>query len=334
MNAIADTRHPVAAPHATHTLKLLIRREYWENKGGFVWAPLIAGGIVSLFVLIAAIAGTIIGQRHGGVHFDEDVPEKAAQIAGAVGDGALLGGIGLSMAILAFVIFFYSLGSLYDDRRDRSILFWKSMPVSDTQMVLSKAVWALLLAPLIALAIGIATGLVLWLITVLTTTINGMPGSIGIFTNSHPFSVIGSILAALPVQMLWSLPAVGWLMLCSAWSRRVPFLWATMLPVLGCAMVSFVGGILSATSDLVVPHDKLWYTVVYRGLVSVVPGSWAPTVNVEGLTHAQGASDIVTALSPAVSWQVLGHADVWIGALIGAAMIFGAIRLRRWREEG
>ena len=329
MNAIADTRHSVAAPHATHKLKLLLRREYWEHKGGFLWAPLLAGGIASLFATIAAVAGTIIGQKHG-VHFGQDAPAEAARVAGAVGDGALMAGIGLSMAVLAFVVFFYSLGSLYDDRRDRSILFWKSMPVSDAQMVLSKAAWALVLAPLIALAIGIVTGLFFWLIAVLTTSINGLPGSMGILTNSHPFRVVGNILAALPVQMLWSLPAVGWLMLCSAWSRRVPFLWATMLPILTCAMISFTG----IFPGVEIPHDKLWYTVVFRGLLSVVPGSWIPTVEFDGLSHAQDASDVVHAMSPAVSWQVLGHADVWVGAVIGAAMIYAAIRLRRWREEG
>ncbi|GAE49902.1 membrane protein [Xanthomonas arboricola pv. pruni str. MAFF 311562] len=63
--------------------------------------------------------------------------------------------------VLAFVVFFYSLGSLYDDRRDRSVLFWKSLPVSDVQTVLSKAAWALLLAPLIAIVIGVLVGLAL-----------------------------------------------------------------------------------------------------------------------------------------------------------------------------
>jgi ABC-2 type transport system permease protein len=330
MNAIADTRHSVAAPHATHKLKLLLRREYWEHKGGFLWAPLLAGGVASLFATIAAVAGTVIGQKHG-VHFDQDVPAEAARVAGAVGDGALMAGIGLSMAVLAFVVFFYSLGSLYDDRRDRSILFWKSMPVSDAQMVLSKAAWALVLAPLIALAIGIATGLVFWVIAVLTTSINGLPGSMGILTNSHPFRVIGNILLALPVQMLWSLPAVGWLMLCSAWSRRVPFLWATMLPILTCAMISFMG----IFPGVEIPHDKLWYTVVYRGLMSVVPGSWVPTIADQvDVSHVQDAGDLPQVFDATMSWQVLGHADVWIGALIGAAMIYGAIRLRRWREEG
>ncbi|GAB3384165.1 ABC transporter permease [Lysobacter fragariae] len=333
MNAIAENHvhAPVAPPHATHKFKLLLRREFWEHKGGFFWAPVITGGIATLFALLAAIAGTIIGQKHG-VHFSEGGAEEAAKISGAVGDGALLGGIGLAMVVLAFVVFFYSLGSLYDDRRDRSILFWKSMPVSDTQMVLSKAAWALLLAPLVAVGVGILTGLALWVITTLTTTVNGLPGASGILVNSHPFQIVGKILLTLPIQILWSLPAVGWLMLCSAWSRRVPFLWAVMVPVLGCATISFVGGIMSI-SGVHLPLDKIWYTVVYRGLLSVVPGSWLPTI-ADDLKHIGEPQNIPEALNLGASWSVLGHADIWIGVIVGIAMIYGAIRLRRWREEG
>ena len=194
-----------------------------------------------------------------------------------------MGGIGLAMVVLAFVVFFYSLGSLYDDRRDRSILFWKSMPVSDTADGAVEGGLGAGAAPLVALGIGLAIGLVVWVIAVLTTTVNGLPGASGILVHSHPFRIIGNVLLALPVQMLWSLPAVGWLMLCSAWSRRVPFLWAVMVPILACAMISF----MDIFPGVEIPHDKLWYTVVYRGLLSVVPGSWIPTIADE-LARVQG----------------------------------------------
>ena len=126
----------------------------------------------------------------------------------------LLAGVLLACVVLAFVVFFYALGSLYDDRRDRSILFWKSLPVSDTQMVLSKAAWALLLAPLVAVGVGIVIGLVLWIISALTLSVNGVSAGTAVFTHSHPLRIIGGVLASLPVYILWALPTVGWLMLC------------------------------------------------------------------------------------------------------------------------
>ena len=329
MNAVAETqRAPVAAPHATHKLKLLLKREFWEHKGGFFWAPVVTGAIASVFASLAMIAGTVLRYQHG-VHVNDNDVGDLGRITGAIGDGALLVGVGLAMAVLAFVVFFYALGSLYDDRRDRSILFWKSMPISDTQVVLSKAGWALLLAPLLAVGIGIAIGLAFWVIVALASTVNGMPSaSGGILVHSHPFRIVSNILLALPVQILWSLPAVGWLMLCSAWSRRVPFLWAVMAPVMGCAMISF----LDVFPGVEIPHGNLWYTVVYRGLLSVVPGAWIPTI-VDRIPDMHGPEGLPQVLNLGVSWEVFTHVDVWIGAVAGIAMIVAAIRLRRWRDD-
>lgn len=327
MNAVIDTDASSpsrVAPHPTHKFKLLLRREFWEHKGGFLWAPIVVGGIASTFLLIAALTGGLIVKRHAGdVHFDGSVSD-----IGGFGDGLLMGGIGIASVVLAFVLFFYLLGSLYDDRRDRSILFWKSMPVSDQQMVLSKVAWAVLFAPLLTMAIGLVSGLVFWFIAALGTIVSGVGGTSAIFTQSHPFRFFAGTLADLPVQMLWSLPAVGWLMLCSAWSRRVPFLWATAAPILACAMISFTG-ILPGVN---IAYNKLWYVLAYRSLLSIVPYSWLPTIP----DHA-GDIDSPAGLSNLIhlgdSWQVFAHADIWVGALAGIAMIYAAIRLRRWRDD-
>jgi ABC-2 type transport system permease protein len=329
MNAIAETRHPVAAPHATHKLKLLIRREYWENKGGFVWAPAIVGIIATIFVLIGEVIVTVLRYTHAGKMTDDIDSAQASQVLGGIADATLLGGIGLAMAVVSFVVFFYTLGSLYDDRRDRSILFWKSMPISDTEMVLSKLAWSVLLAPLAAMAVGLITGLVFWLLVGLAAVVNGVPGTSGLLVHSHPFRIVGGILLALPAQMLWSLPTVGWLMLCSAWSRRLPFL-VSVSPILAGALLSF----LDLFPGIDTPHKAIWYTI-YRGLVSAVPGSWIPTIDMT-VGDLDGPHKIPGLIVQAISehWQIYTHADIWIGAVIGVAMIFGAIRLRRWREEG
>ncbi|MGH8061847.1 MAG: ABC transporter permease [Pseudoxanthomonas sp.] len=321
MNAIATKNHH------TNTFKWLLKREFWENRGGFLWAPLITGIIAAFFAATAALIATLIGRKHN-VNVGTDAAE-IVRTAGQVGDGALLVGIGLTMAVLAFVVFFYSLGSLYDDRRDRSILFWKSLPVSDTQMVLSKLAWALLLAPLLALATGLLTGLAFWLIAALASMFNGIPGASGLLTHSHPLSIIGNVLLAFPVQVLWSLPAVGWLLLCSAWAKRFPFLWSVLIPFLFCAMAGLVTLVFKISADIELPYVKLLYVVLYRGLVSVVPATWLPTMEADfGPVH--DPSDLATYMGS--SWQVLGHADIWIGVAAGIAMIYLAIHMRRWRE--
>lgn len=327
MNAIAT---PVTGNRWFRTFHWLLRREYWENRGGFLWAPAITGGICVLVALLLAVLGVV--QTRGADPALRQVDDTASYMnsVGAAGDALLLAGCTVTAMVLAFVVFFYALGSLYDDRRDRSALFWKSMPVSDAQTVLSKAAWALLLAPLLALAIGLLVGLVLWLVAMVAMAAGGMPHPLAIITHAHPFAVAGRLLASLPLQLLWSLPTVGWLMFCSAFVRSKPFLWAVLVPILACTIVSVLG----LVTGLGVPHGLLWYVAVFRGLMSVIPGSWALQGLGIRLDEARDPGEMVLAvLDQANGLEVYGGIDIWIGAAVGAALLAAAVQLRRWRDE-
>lgn len=331
MTAVTESAAtPASRPvGSVQTLTWLLRREYWENRGGFFWAQVITGLIATLFALLSAIAGVALlrNLRDGSDRFEQDAfDERFAQMSGAIGDMSLATGIVLAWLVLTFVLFFYLLGSLYDDRRDRSLLFWRSLPISDVQMVLSKLAWALLLAPLLALAIGIATGLLHWLVAVMSLQLSGLPGS-GVITASHSLQLIGQCLLMLPVQALWSLPTVGWLMLCSAGARRVPFLWATLAPLIAGMMISFS----DTFPGVDIPHDKVWYPI-YRALLSIAPGSWLPTLDWDGI-QLWRQDDALVLFRPDLLLDLLARADIWIGAVIGIAMIAAATRLRRWRDD-
>ena len=332
MNALSTAAS--TPPHGTAKFKWLLKREYWENRGGFFWAPLITGAIIVGLNLILAVIGSIAARRSmgsSGFVFEDADPHKIGQALGAMGDGMLLGGVIVACVVLAFVVFFYALGSLYDDRRDRSVLFWKSLPVSDSQMVLSKAAWALVLAPLWAIGVGLLIGVSLWVISALTITVNGVPAAHAVFTQSHPMRIIGGVLASLPVYMVWALPTVGWLMFCSAWARSKPFLWAVLVPVLACVVISMT----TILPGVDIAHDKVWYTLAYRGLLSVVPGAWYPVVG--GVVGESGAintpDDLAGAIDLTRSWHAFASFDIWIGAIVGVALIAAAVRLRRWRDE-
>ncbi|WP_434211980.1 ABC transporter permease [[Pseudomonas] boreopolis] len=318
------------------TFAWLLRREFWENRGGFLWAQVITGGIAVFFAALGAVI-SVISARHNMVIEDgkvriDDVQEYTRTL-GSIGDGLLMGGIGIASIVLAFVVFFYALGSLYDDRRDRSILFWKSLPISDTQAVLAKAAWALLLAPLIAIVIGLLVGIALWLIAMLGAAAAGMPNPWAMATHSHPFRVLGLVAMTVPMGLLWSLPTVGWLMFCSAWAGSKPFLWAVLVPLLACVMIS----ILAAMPGVHLPLGWIWYIVAYRGLLSVWPGSWSP----RGLQGSSIDSDALHGPADLLSWafqhgnpaKVYGNPDIWIGAVVGIAFIAAAIYLRRRNGE-
>ena len=134
------------------TMKWLLKREFWEHKGAFFWAPIVAAGVMFIFLLVTLGLGTTLS------HFDFSYSENgdakqsvssavhtfgplADKFAQGIGDSYMLFGAPL-FAILGFVVFFYCLNSLYDERRDRSILFWKSLPISDRDTVLSKLISA------------------------------------------------------------------------------------------------------------------------------------------------------------------------------------------------
>ncbi|QDA58402.1 hypothetical protein FHQ07_01385 [Thermomonas aquatica] len=350
-----DEERPRAArpaPHATHKFKLLLKREFWEHKGGFFWAPIWAGGISLVLTLMALVVGEVAARRavaSGKMSFDGDININGLDLSALTSkmDAAdlqkLAGGIDIStvmssawpLIVLAFVVFFYCLGSLYDERKDRSVLFWKSLPVSDRDTVLSKAASALLVAPLIAVGVAIACmfGFLL-LVSAFVLLHNGNPLTL-VWGPGNPLQLAGSMLATIPVYALWALPTVGWLLLCSAWSKSKPFLWAIMLPVFAGIFISW----FDIMNVFNLESGWFWKNIVARGLLSAVPGTWFDVAHIDNahITSSEAARQIESVhqlLSLQTTYSVLLTPQLWIGAAVGAAMIYAAMRLRRWRDEG
>ena len=339
-----DTPRPAAvAPHATHKFKLLLRREFWAHKGGFFWAPLVAGAISIVLSAMAIIVGEVMARRaiaDGKINIDNDItingldlghltskmsPDDLQNLAQGI-DLSLLLSSSWPFMVLGFVVFFYCLGALYDERKDRSVLFWKSLPVSDRDTVLSKAASALFVAPLLAVGAALATMVAFLVMISLVVLLHGGNPFTLVWGPGSPLTVAANLVAMIPVYALWALPTVGWLMLCSAWARSKPFLWAVMIPVFA--------GIFVAWFDVmnVFNLDTAWFWqhVVVRALASVFPGMW---FTASDLSHINSPGDFNLMTGLRGTYSVMATPQLWVGALAGAAMIFGAIRLRRWRDD-
>ena len=347
MNAVAETRHAVAAPHPTHKLKLLLKREFWEHKGGFLWAPLVAGGISLLLTILGIIFGELAARR--AIAEGHKLMVDGEVVINGLDFGALTGrlgpdemaklgnGIDLSLffasswpfIVLGFVVFFYCLGALYDDRKDRSVLFWKSLPISDRDTVVSKGISALLVAPLFAVGAALITMVGFMLLLSAVVLLHGGNPITLLWGPGSPLSVVAAYIVAIPVYALWALPTVGWLFLCSAWARSKPFLWAIMIPVFSGVFVSWFD--LTKLFDL----NSSWY---WANIVGRVLGGTFPGMDLlyrEDLTkHAHELDTSLHQMSAMSTLQSLSMPDIWIGAVAGLVMIYGAIRLRRWRDEG
>lgn len=336
--------HPISK---ASTFKWLLKREYWENRGGFLYAPLIAGAISLVMSLIGILFGLMAMHRaakSGGLVLDnENVSVNGLDLAlltrklDAENLHDLANGLDLTLLlsslwpfiVLAFVVFFYCLGALYDDRRDRSILFWKSLPLSDAQTVLSKAISALVVAPVVAVAASIVTMFGFLLIITVVVLAHGGDAMTLVWGPASPMYIVAGHLSWIPVYLLWALPTVGWLLLCSAWAKTKPFLWAVMLPLFA--------GIIVSTTHLMSAFDMtsgwFWKHIVGRLLLGTLPGSDVFYRYDQIATVTGDRDNLVAALSPANQIQALTLPGLWIGAAVGVVFIIIAIRLRRRAGE-
>jgi len=226
-------------------------------------------------------------------------------------------------------VFFFCLGCLFDERKDRSVLFWKSLPLSDTQTVLSKAMMALVGAPLITFGFAMATSLLALLIICIGAAVSGLNLFGAVLASSATYTSPFLVLAMLPVYVVWALPTVGWLMMVSAWARTKVFLWAVVVPIMAGVLLSWFEAMFEFGIDV----KWFWHNIVARGLLSVVPGSWFAFSDDASIQVHEGShmvfSDVATQ-----SFHALAAPGAWIGAVVGIAMIYVATRLRRWKDEG
>ena len=350
MNAIVnEARVPArVAPHPTHKLKWLLKREFWEHKGGFFWAPLITGAIFLFFTILGGGTGQFMLSRNGAKVMDYDgqqiplsqvdwdkliaaaSPKDLEQYAQVVNGFTLMSGM-WPLMVFGFVVFFYLLGSLYDERRDRSVLFWKSMPVSDGLTVISKVLTALVVAPVIATLIAVAVMRATGLILSVFIAINGGNPLTIYWSQLEPLKLLGATFGWLPVYVFWAMPTVGWLMLCSAWAKSKPFLWAVLVPVLAGVLVVWFGLFNSDNGG----GAWFWKNIVARALTSAWPGSHLlGYVDTPYLQRLDDSPDAMYGIDGVIGGlHLFTTPQLWIGVLAGAVMIYGAIRLRRWRDE-
>jgi len=224
-NAMPDSfgSEPIApaALAPTRPFYWSVRRELWEYRSIYL-APLAIAGVILLSFIIVLIhlpetmrAAMALDPMH-----QRDTIAHPFEVAG-----------GLIMGAAFLVSIFYALDCLYGERRDRSILFWKSLPVSDLTAVLAKATVPLLILPVFAFAITLAATSIMFLLGSMVLATNGL--SVATFwTLLQPFPVLGMLLYHLvTIHMLWYAPLYAWLLLVSAWSRRAPFLWAVLPPL-------------------------------------------------------------------------------------------------------
>jgi len=326
------------------TMGWLVRREYWEHKGMLLWVPLAIACAMLAFALAMAAMG-----HNAEIHMD--MPEGKASgvtiVMGARQQQALADMAATTYPMvaaplyiaMAFMVFSYCLGALYNERRDRSLLFWKSLPVSDTAAVLSKVALALLLIPLGIVVLELATALLITLVGLAVLAYKGTNVLPLLLVSPHFWLTPLKLVAVVPVYVLWALPTVGWLLMVSSWARSKVIVWAVGSPLLTAMLLSWANKAFSLGMNM----EWLFSNVISRLLISVVPGSW---FTIDALRHPVEHAGAVAENGPTAevhgvvdalfngSWSAVATPQLWLGAIAGALMIVAAIWLRRRREEG
>src|ERR1035437_3046805 len=298
-----------------NTMKWLIKREFWEHKGAFVWTPLVIGAITFLLGAMAIL-------NDHTTNPDEQIKNIAGVVMGMTAFPILVATYCVSLSYLA--------GTLYEERKNRSVLFWKSLPISDTATVLSKAATALIVAPALAYAIAIGFGHLLLLLFAVAPPYSSHVNLSSLFDSDALVLIPLLLLGTLPVYALWALPTVGALLLVSAWARSSPLRWVVSLPLVLGVGVTWLNQSFGFTDNMA----WYWRDIVSRGFMSNMPFSWFifnSSISLASLKSPHGWENLFKLSS---SWHQLATPNLWIGVAAGSAMIYAAIRIRRWKDEG
>lgn len=280
-------------------LRWSIRRELWESR--------------SLYLAPVAIALLIlVGFGVSSYRYSDRIREIQALVPSKQVVAAMLP-FGLAASVIAattwLVTAFYCLDALNGERRDRSILFWKSMPVSDLTTVLAKMSIPLAAAPLIACVVALVAQVLLLLVAAVLLSIRGVEA--GAMLSRLPFGVMAaSLVYGTVVQALWFAPIFAYLLMISAWAKRAVFAWA-FVPVFAAWAVETI------TSGTTFVGNLLRYR--FSG----------------GQVHAfavDAADGPVTEFSQMTPGAFLAAPGLWTGLLFAAGFVAVAVQLRRRRE--
>ncbi len=306
-----------------NTYIALVKREILDGKNGYIRVPAILAAITIVLVVLSASG---LGELNLVEDFDRHEIEnigdalamakerEGAELPAAVTVGYWMLSV-LTWMAFPFVIFFSLLGSLYEERRDRSILFWKSMPVDDWQEVLVKLFTTVLIAPLIFLAVTIAAQLIIAFFLSIVVLFQGGPvmslWPLGLMISSW-FSAIGHYV----IWALWALPALAWVLFVSAYASRLPFMWAVLVPIV-----------------IIAAEGMFFETYEVARWIAIQLGAWQDFAFQGVHPNIEGPRDVLGLVFGRAQWEAFTYSVTsgrfWFGLVIAAGFVFGAIELRK-----
>lgn len=300
MSAASNTVPIPAGSQAVSTTRPLywsVRRELWEHPSLYI-APLAAGAVFLIGFLLNLFR---LPNRMRTTLTLDPTHQRAAL------EQPYMMAVGLIMVTGMLVGAVYSLDALHGERRDRSILFWKSMPVSDLTVVLSKAAIPIFVLQLISFAVAAA---LMWIMFFLSSAVLLASGAgVAQFWSLLPIVHMSFLLLYHLVILhgLWHAPFYGWMLMVSSWARRAPFLWAVLPPLAICIVEKLV-----------------FNTSHFAGMLLYHLGG--------NPQSGPKSGELMNMLGHFDPWMLLTESGLWTGLAATAVFLAVAVRLRRDRE--
>ncbi|HUQ08952.1 MAG TPA: hypothetical protein VM146_01460, partial [Steroidobacteraceae bacterium] len=314
----------------------LIRRELWEHRSLWI-APLVWVGIL----VVMFTWGTFqlehdndFGEFASAASVEElrdlsDAKREEIQKALAYDNdrkqtvyafsylmiGALISGF------MCIVVFFYLIDCLFTERRDRSILFWKSMPVSDTQVVLSKFITAMLVVPAGVILLSSVTQLLLlgiWNLRFAGSVVGMMTPDWDMLSWFHSVAIEAGFMLG---GIMWYAPIAAYFLLLSVFVKRMVFLWA-VVPLIAAPLLEFIFLRSSHVAEFIGQRF----------------GGYAKELNIEpaNIRMTHDGPDMPRVQDLYDSFDMSGmftSVEAWMGIAAAAALLFVTVRIRRFRDD-
>lgn len=319
-----------------NTKKILtqIKRELWENKIRFVYAPIVTTllliaimgvGVVKLSMSFserglqfnggAAIGGGASNETKLDMHaMLKKMDADGSNVYDMVVAGATFANTSLLVVLFLFVLLAYAHGCLFDDRKNKDILFWRSLPVSETSNVLVKLGFLLFYVPALVLALNIVVGIIVLIGATAFFSYHGitLSNSLGSFFHSSAMFIAPKIFLSNILSFILLLPAIGFMLVSSAWAKKSPFLFSSVLPV-GLVILDLI--------------SQKWFGLNLH-VIDSFTAYWAMFVK-----SIQGFAMGPLPYPNGILFDSSFVAGLLLSIAIGAAFVVGAIWLRNNRYE-
>ncbi len=305
-----------------NTQLALVRRELWEHRAIYV-VPAVLILLVSLTSVTGQVAISSLEEEVnlailGTVNMSEN--ERGMAVT-----GVMFGISWLFFLTMIALSYFYALDALYAERKDKSILFWRSLPVTDSATVVSKLLTAAVVIPLVTFVAILLTHVIVLVISSIWVGLRGVDAWSLIWSAAPLIENWTATLIGVLVLPIWSAPFIGWFLFVSAFAKRSPFLFA-VLPLIVIPMLERILFGTSVFAEML--YDRNPFNMP---ILKDMPA--LENADFEGDDLLALAESGVNVLQFIDIGRFLTSGSVWIGVIVSGLFCSAAVYVRRYRDE-